>query len=85
MSSTSHPLSESTTVPSGIHSVSMAKGGKGGFTSVAKRFRKFSSTEENTPRDDDFTQLEVDQRTSGTSVHTQPLLKILSRQPMRNG
>jgi hypothetical protein len=71
-STTSQSPNESTTVPSGTHSVSMAKGGKGGFTSVAKRFRKFPSTEESAPRDDNFTQFEVDQPTNGTSIHKQP-------------
>jgi hypothetical protein len=66
-STTSHSLSESTTVPSGTHSVSMAKGGKGGLTSVAKRFRKFPSTDDHSPRDD-FTQLDIASPATGTAV-----------------
>ncbi len=56
-----------------IHTLLVSKGGKGGFTNIAKRFRKFASTtEESALRDDDFTQLDVDQPTTSTSVHTQP-------------
>lgn len=40
---------------------------------VSKRFRKFSSTDENTPRDDDLTQLDVDTSATGASVRTQPV------------
>jgi hypothetical protein len=72
-STTSQSPNKSTTAPSGTHSVSMAKGGKGGcLGSVAKRFRKIQSIEESAPSDDDFTQIDVDQPTTSTSVHTQP-------------
>ncbi len=63
---------EPTTVPSGTHSASMVKG-EGRLGSVPKRLRKFLSTDENTPRDDDFTQLDIDTPATGASVRTQPV------------
>ena len=60
-----HLLSEATVE----HSTSMDKGKGPTGLIVAKRFRKLPSTDENTPRDNDFTQLDIEDPANHAAIH----------------